>query len=123
MTVRKLADLGRRGGEGRMSHGSGVSGGSHLTKGPGGPSRELDLRLEDSGLHGAFGREWCDQCPEIWRRILKGQEQKPGERSRAFATVPRQQKLKVRPGAVAVRREEGKRLKKFFRDQIRRTRC
>lgn len=46
-----------------------------------------------------------------------------GERPRAFATVPRQQKLKVRPGAVAVRREGGKRLKKFFRDQIRRTRC
>ena len=54
VTVRKLVDLGCRGGEGRMSRGSGVSGGSRLTKGPGGPSRELKLRLEDSGLHGTF---------------------------------------------------------------------
>ena len=46
-----------------------------------------------------------------------------GERPRAFAAVPGQQKLRVGPGAVAVRREGAKRLKKFFRDQIRRTRC
>ena len=81
-------------------------GGSHLIKSPGGPSRELDLCLEGSGLHGVFCREWCDQFPAIWRRVLKGQEQKPGERSRALCKVPRQQKLKVRPEAVAVRREE-----------------
>lgn len=62
-----------------MSRGSGVSGGSRLTKGPGGPSRELKLRLEDSGLHGTFDRGWCDQFPETWRRVLKGREQKQGK--------------------------------------------
>ena len=29
-------------------------------------------------------RQWCDQFPAIWRRVLKGQEQKPGEKSRAL---------------------------------------
>ena len=85
VAVRKLLDLGHTGGEGRKSPGSGVFGGSHLIKGPGGPSRELDLSLEGSGFHGAFGREWCDQFPAIWRRVLKGQEQKPGELLQQFS--------------------------------------
>lgn len=76
--MRKLLDLGRTGGKGRKSLGSGVFGGSHLIKGPGGPSWELDLSLEGSGLHGAFGRAWCDQFPAIWRSVLKGQSRSQG---------------------------------------------
>lgn len=66
---------------------------------------ELDLSLEGSGLTEPFGREWC----VISFRRFGGVFERTGSRSQGnFATVPRLQELKVRPGAVAVRREEGR---------------
>lgn len=46
----------------------------------------------------------------------KGQEQKQGDWF-SLVTVPGQRMLKVRPRAVAVGMEEGKRLKKFLGDK------
>ena len=98
MTVRKPVYLGHRGGDGRTRRESGVVGGGHFTKGPGGPSRVLDLCLEGSGAGGclqrALSREWCDQSYQKF----KGGCRKDRSRSRekgleSFATVPRQQML------------------------------